>query len=231
MEPPADAEAQPDGSRVQHLPDGGSLRFTQRGDGSWRKPERTRGAAAAAADRIRGAAAAAAAGEGSPGGGGTPAAAAKRMIASGVQKSDKESPVYDLAAGPRDWSSLDAAAGHVASERRKASEFFSEAEEHGSGSGSVSGSGSGLDSEDAGVEEGEVVEDVADAATAAADAGSVAATKKNSKSKKAKKPSAVLYALPRRSKSSRKRSQSRDRSSSRRKRSSSPESRCVPITL
>eukprot|EP01046_Picozoa_sp_COSAG06_P005459 COSAG06_NODE_244_length_19215_cov_20.256853_12_plen_1068_part_00 len=48
MEPPADAEPQPDGSRIQRLPNGSSLRFTQRGDGSWRKPERIRGAATGA---------------------------------------------------------------------------------------------------------------------------------------------------------------------------------------
>lgn len=42
MEPPGDAEEQLDGSRIQSLPDGSSLRYTQRSDGSWRKPERIR---------------------------------------------------------------------------------------------------------------------------------------------------------------------------------------------
>ena len=42
VQPPADAEAQPDGSYICALPDGSSLRYTQRSDGSWRKPEKIR---------------------------------------------------------------------------------------------------------------------------------------------------------------------------------------------
>jgi hypothetical protein len=33
MEPPADAEEQSDGSRIATLPDGATLRYTQRADG------------------------------------------------------------------------------------------------------------------------------------------------------------------------------------------------------
>eukprot|EP01048_Picozoa_sp_COSAG05_P019788 COSAG05_NODE_3196_length_2251_cov_5.082979_2_plen_575_part_01 len=40
--PPPEAEVQPDGSYVLRNPDGSTLRYTQRGDGSWRKPERVR---------------------------------------------------------------------------------------------------------------------------------------------------------------------------------------------
>jgi hypothetical protein len=41
--PPPEAAAQPDGSWLLRKPDGGGLRYTQRSDGSWRKPERLRG--------------------------------------------------------------------------------------------------------------------------------------------------------------------------------------------
>lgn len=40
--PPPDAVVQPDGSFLHELADGSSVRWTQRPDGSWRKPERTR---------------------------------------------------------------------------------------------------------------------------------------------------------------------------------------------
>jgi len=43
--PPKEAELQTDGSYLQTLDDGSSLRWTQRPDGSWRKPEHRRAAA------------------------------------------------------------------------------------------------------------------------------------------------------------------------------------------
>ena len=45
MAPGDDAEEQADGSFLQRLGDGTTLRYTQRKDGSWRKPERIRSSA------------------------------------------------------------------------------------------------------------------------------------------------------------------------------------------
>ena len=51
-QPPADAEAQLDGSYILALPDGSSfMRYTQRSDGSWRKPEEIRPSQRRAGDR------------------------------------------------------------------------------------------------------------------------------------------------------------------------------------
>ena len=95
-EPPAEAVQQPDGSFVYLLPDGGgaTLRYTRRGDGSWRRPEKVRPQRARPGGPGGPGAPQRAAG-GGPGAGAAAAAAGGRAGAEDGPRTATAPPVYD----------------------------------------------------------------------------------------------------------------------------------------